>query len=245
MDRTRRSLCGLGIASVPLAVVAPRLFPAAQGAAGEPDPLIAYLAAETRRHCRAASRPGAPRAAHMRALASNFGMLAAYAHSRLPLADIDAAFRRRVQEDGSVVLAQKFHETWPDHAERLAREYGVRVPRELDDVVLSRGIDNLERFGCPRLGGVSRWLESEAGRVERFEGHGPAATPVRQTPGNDFGPPGWAIGTGDPGFTVGCSEIAIILAAIEIVLVFVPEVATVFAQIAVILNFAMTVACAT
>jgi hypothetical protein len=245
MDRTRRSLCGMGIASGTLAMVAPKLLSAAQEPAGGADPLLAYLAAETRRHSRGLSRPGAPRGAHMRALASNFGMLTAYMNSRLPLAEIDASIRRRIQEDGAGVFAQRARDAWPGHADDLARQFGVRVPRDLDDPNVPRAVDNLERHGCPRLGGVSRWLEAEAERIERLEGRVAMARPVRQTPGSDFGPPGWAIGTGDPGFTLGCSELAIILAAIELVLVFVPEVAPVFAQIAVILNMAMAVACAT
>jgi hypothetical protein len=242
MDRTRRSLCGMGIASVPLAVIAPKLLPAAQEPAE--DPLLAYLAAEARRHCRGASRPGAPRAAHLRGLAANVGMLTTYMHSRLPVADIEASFRRRVQDEGSAVLAQKAREAWPRDAERLGKEFGVRLPRELDEAAASRAIENIERYGCPKLGGVGRWIEAEAERVERWEGRAAAAAPVRQTPGNDFGPPGWAIGSGDPGFTVGCYELAIIVAAVEVLLVFQPELMPVFAQIAVILNLVMTVACA-
>jgi hypothetical protein len=246
MDRTRRSLCGIGLASVPLAMVAPKLLPAAQerAAGAAADPLLAYLAAETRRHCRAALRPGARRSIPLRGLAANVGMLTVYVQSRLPIAEIEASLRTRLREGGGGALMQKTRDEWPVHAARMGKELGLRVPKALDEAALSQAVENIERYGCPRLGGVRRLLESEADRVERAEGRGLTTTSIRQTPGSDYGPPGWAAGAGDPGFTLSCYELAVLIAALAIVLAYEAGLASAFGQVVAVLNLLVTIACA-
>jgi len=243
MDRTRRSLCGIGIASVPLAMIPPKLFPAVQEAGAATDPLLAHLAAETRRHCRAASRPGARRGVHLRGLAANLGMLTVYMESRLPIAEIEASLRTRLREEGGALM-QRARDEWPVHAARMGKELGLRVPKALDEAALSQAVENIERYGCPRLGGVRRLLESEADRVERAEGRGLTTTSIRQTPGSDYGPPGWAAGAGDPGFTLSCYELAVLIAALAIVLAYEAGLASAFGQVVAVLNLLVTIACA-
>lgn len=243
MDRTRRSLCGLGIASVPLAVIAPKLLAAAQEPGQAGDPLLAYLAADTKRHCRAASRPGEAQAPHVRALAANLGILATYVHSRLPVAEMEASFRARVAEEGSTAVSQRFREVWPVHLDRIGKDFGVQLPNQFDEAAVLRAIENLDRYGCPRLGGMRRWMETEADRLEHLEGRSAAAKLVRQTPGSDFGPPGWSAGVGDPGFSLTCWDLNVLVAAVGVLIVFEPMAGVAFAQAAVILNFVIAIVC--
>jgi hypothetical protein len=171
-------------------------------------------------------------------------MLTVYVESRLPVAEVEASLRTRLREGGGGGLMQKARDEWPMHAARIGKELGLRVPKALDEAALSQAIENLERFGCPRLGGVRRWLENEADRVERAEGRGMTPASIRQTPGSDYGPPGWAAGAGDPGFTLTCYELAVLISALAVVLAYEAGLASAFGQIVAILNLVATIACA-
>jgi hypothetical protein len=243
MNPTRRSLCGLGIASVPLAIISPKVFSAAQDPAQDADPLLAYLEEDTKRHCRLLQQPGAQRAIHLRALGANIDVLAAYFHSRMPVARIQEKFVRRLQDEGGGVLAQKALEAWPREAARISRDFGVPLPQDLQPALVDKAIESVARYGCPRMSGVRKCLEAEADRIERWEGRVGLVMPVRQTPGNDYGPPGWAAGIGDFGGQLSCWDLELLMAAIGIIIAFQPETATILGEIGAILAAAYVIAC--
>jgi hypothetical protein len=241
MDRTRRSLCGLGIASVPLAVIAPKLLPAAQDPAEEPDPMLAYLVAETMRNCRAAARPGRGRGRYVRALGANVETLSAYLHSRPRALELGARIKQRVRDEGADVLAARARDKWPRLASELARDYGVTPPADLDNDALAIGLHNLESRGLPNFRAVRRYLDREADAIEFSEGRAAAVTPARQTPGNDYGPPGWNAGIGDPN-ELSCYDLGVFMGALAL-LELIGELAQMVKPILAILAFAFAIAC--
>ena len=243
MNPTRRSLCGLGIASVPLAIISPKVFSAAQDPAQGADPLLAYLEADTKRHCRLAQQPGAQRANHLRALGANIEVLAAYFHSRMPVARIQQTLARRMQDEGVGVLAQKARDAWPRQAARITKDFGVALPQDLQPLLVDKAVESVARYGCPRMSGVRGLLEAEADRIERWEGRVGLVTTIRQTPGNDYGPPGWAAGAGDFGGELSCWDLELLMAAIGLVIAFQPETATVLGEIGAIIGAAYVIAC--
>jgi len=242
MNPTRRSLCGLGLASVPLAALGPRLLPAARQTVERVDPLLAYLVEDTRRNCRLARRPGRERAQSVRGLGANLGVLTAYLHSRHPMAGIHYAIRQRLNNEGVDTVAQRARDAWPGLASALAREYQVPLPDVPEYRALTTAIENLQRYGCPRLGGMRGWFEREADRIEQTEGRAGATALVRQTPGSDFGPAGWNAGIGDPD-QLSCWDLGVFVAALAVLEYFQPELVPVLSPIIVILGFVSAVAC--
>jgi len=221
MNPTRRALCGLGLASVPLAMIGPRVFSAEQGTADTPDSFLAYLVEDTKRNCRLASVPGRKRADAFRRLGANAEVLTAFVLSRAPAAGIKSAVERRAGEEGVDALALRLREGWPGRASVIGREYGVALPQHLDHPTVTAAIENVRRYGCPRVGGIRRWFDREADRIEQWEGHA-APVIIRQTPGNDFGPPGWSAGLGD-GAQFSCWDLGVIIAALYLVMEIVPD----------------------
>lgn len=222
MNPTRRALCGLGLASVPLAMIGPRVFSAEQGPAGTPDSFLTYLLEDTKRNCRLASVPGRERAHAFRRLGANAEVLTAFVLSRAPAAGIKGAVERRVGEEGVDALALRLRDAWPGRASVIGRDYGVALPQHLDHQTVTAAIENVRRYGCPRLGGVRRWFDREADRIEQWEGRPNAPVLIRQTPGNDFGPPGWSAGLGD-GAQMSCWDLGVIIAALYLLTEIVPD----------------------
>ena len=222
MNPTRRALCGLGLASVPLAMIGPRVFSAEQGKADMPDSFLAYLVEDTKRNCRLASLPGRERAHAFRRLGANAEVLTAFVLSRTPADSINGAVERRVSEEGVDALALRLRETWPGRASIVGRDYGVALPQHLDHPTVTAAIENVRRYGCPRLGGVRRWFEREADRIEQSEGRLNVPVLTRQTPGNDFGPPGWSAGLGD-GSEFSCWDLGVIIASLYFLVEVVPD----------------------
>jgi len=223
MNPTRRAFCGLGIASVPLAVLGRPLLSAGQEPAGAGDSFLSYLVEDTKKNCRLAGRPGRGRAQAFRRLGANLEVSAAYLHSREPIGRVKELVGRKGQAQGIDALADHLREGWRDFAAGLAREYGIPIPPELDHQTVTNAIRNVQRHGCPRLGGARAWLEREADRIERLEGRVAVAIPV-QTPGNDFGPLGWSAGIGDP-VGVSCWDLGLLLAALYLTMDVLPELA--------------------
>jgi hypothetical protein len=239
MNPTRRSLCGLGIASLPLAMIDPGLVKAARKAGNQEDELLAVLVRDTVRNCRLAARPGRGRAGYVRALGANVDMLAAYLHSRPQLPEKVRALAARVRAEGPDRLAFAARDAWPAVASDLATQYGVQPPGDLDHAVLVTAALHLARHGVPRMHGVRRLLDREADRLEAFGGA--AAVPVRQTPGNDFGPAGWSAGIGDPN-EPSCYDLGILMALLMF-LELIPELATVAAGIMAAVAMVAALAC--
>jgi len=222
MNPTRRSLCGLGIASVPLAMLGPRVYSAEQGTTETRDSFLAYLVEDTKRNCRLASVPGRERAHAFRRLGANAEVLTAYVLSRPGVAAVKDAVGQRVRREGIDAVAHKVRERWPEYAAGLSREYGVAFPADLDYPTVIKAIENVQRYGCPRLGGVRGWFEREADQIDRLEGRGAATVLARQTPGNDFGPDGWSAGLGD-NEGVSCYKLGVTLAAMYLVTEILPD----------------------
>ena len=214
MDRTRRSLCGLGIASVPLAVIGPKLLPAAQEAGSGTDPLLAYLAAETARNC-GASRTAKSHAGAIRASAR------CERRRRSPCTCTPDPVRRS-GPNGEAARARRRDRTvtwqgagelaarcWPDSRRRTGSH---RWPTWTMDAL--RLASKRRATGMPKLGAVRhRWnvrrISSSRARdatpQQRQSDRRPAATMAQR---------GGIAGIGDPGVAVSCHEVGVLLGAL-------------------------------
>ena len=243
MNPTRRALCGLGVASVPLAMFGPRVFSAEQASTEAADAFLAYLAEDTKRNCRLAARPGRERAQAFRRLGANLEVAVAYAHSRDAIRDVKRRVSARVQAESLDAVALRVREGWRAFAAELGRDGGITVPPELDHDVVTAGIARAQRYGCPRATGVRAWLEREADRLDRLEGRAAAAIPV-QTPGNDYGPEGWSAGIGDPP-PMSCYDLGVLIAVIWAVIEVCPDFGAPLRIPAAILGVVYAVSCIT
>lgn len=240
MDRTRRSLCGLGIAGVPLAVLAPTLLSAAQEPVAAADPFLAYLVAETRRNCLGATHAGRNRTSYIRAVGANVETLSCYLHSRPGLREMEARIKSRLREEGVDALALQARDNWTRVASDLVRDYGIVPPADLDHATLTTALHTYERWGLPNFHAVRRHLERQADAIDLLEGRNSAAV-ATQTPGNDYGPAGWNAGIGDPG-TPSCYQMGVLLALLGVLDCF-GELSAIVRPIMAAVGLALALAC--
>ncbi len=220
MNETRRRLVGLGVVGAPLAIAGRHLLVQAQESPG-PDPLLAYLVEDTKRNCRLAAQAGPGRSKHLRALGANVEMAGAYLLSRHSAPSIAAMIDQRATEQGTAAFEQAILDAWPGRVQAIRAEYGVALPAQLEPDWVTKAVEYVRKHGFPNVHFLRVGLEHQADRIDQAEGQGSAVTVIRQTPGNDFGPAGWAAGTGDPGFG-SCYSLGI-FAAVFGALAFLPD----------------------
>ncbi len=240
MNPGRRSLIGLGIAGLPLALLSPNLAKGAQLSQHPVDPLLEYLANETKQNCRLARRLGRERGNALRRLGANLEVVGAYMYSRDDVAVLRRTIGRRVRNEGIDSVALALQQAWPAFAATVARTYDVNPPEQLDYTWITKAIDRFQRYGFPRFGGVRSCFEREADRAEMADGRAGAIALIRQTPGSDYGPPGWAVGSGDG--SMSCYELGILIAFMGIG-AFIPDMGFTFGLTAATLTALYAIAC--